>query len=63
MSDEFESRYLRPRIPRLRYPVMPLLMLVVVERLPETNPNIKQSQTAAQATEETIGHHGAESGK
>jgi hypothetical protein len=38
-------------------------MLVVVERLPETNPNIEQSQAAAETTEETIGHHGAESGK
>src|SRR5260370_37035429 len=40
-----------------------LLLLVVVERLPETDPDIEQAQAAAQASEEAVGNHGAESGK
>ena len=48
---------------RLRYSGGPLLLLVVVERLPETNPNIEQTQAAAQAAEEAIGDYRAESGE
>ncbi len=35
-------------------------MLMVVERLPETDPDIEQAQAAADATKEAIGHHGCE---
>src|ERR1700693_572253 len=63
MSGGVEPWCLRTRISPFPPTRRRLLMLVVVERLPETNPNIEQSQTAAEATEETIGHHGAESGK
>ena len=34
-------------------------MLVVVERLPETDPDVEQAQAAAQTTEEAIGHYRA----
>jgi hypothetical protein len=34
-----------------------LLLFVVVERLPETDPDIEQAQAAAQAAEEAVGDH------
>ena len=40
-----------------RKPYRALLLLVVVERLPESNPDIKQAQAAAQAAEEAIGNY------
>src|SRR5580704_8734191 len=49
--------------PPVRHPGRALLMLVVVERLPETNPNIEQAQAAAKATEKTVGDHGTQSGE
>jgi hypothetical protein len=35
-------------------------MFVVVEGLTETDPDIEQAQTAADATEEAVGNHSAE---
>ena len=40
-----------------------LLLLVVVERLPETDPDIEQPQTAADAAEIAVGNERAQSGK
>jgi hypothetical protein len=40
-----------------------LQVLVVVECLPETDPDIKQTQAAAQSTEEPIGNQRAETRK
>jgi hypothetical protein len=65
-GDEWQGsnpRRLRAAHPPTALPGIPLLVLVVVERLPETNPNIEQAQAAAEATEEAIGDHRAESGK
>jgi len=40
-----------------------LLLLVVVERLPETNPYVEQAQPTADAAEEAVGDDGSQAGK
>src|SRR5450755_4142288 len=40
-----------------------LWLFVVVERFPETDPDIEQAQAAAEAAEEAVGDYGAEGGK
>jgi hypothetical protein len=39
------------------------LVFVVVERLPEANPNIEQAQAATKTTKEAVRDYGAKSGK
>src|SRR3954447_9330416 len=40
-----------------------LLIFVIVQRLPETDPDIEQTQAAAQAPEKTVVHNRAQGGK
>jgi len=40
--------------------IVELSRLVIVQRLPEANPDIEQAKAAAEAAEETVVHHATE---
>jgi len=50
------------RLPEIGSTAIRLLLFVVVERLPEADPDIEQSQAAAETSEEPVIHHGAQAG-
>jgi hypothetical protein len=50
------------RLPEIGSSVIRLLLFVVVERLPEADPDIEQSKAAAETSEEPVIHHRAQAG-
>src|ERR1700693_1908912 len=63
LTERYEIRVMKSCLTKFNANTSALLGLVVVQRFPEADPDIEQSQAAAQSTEEASRDEGTKPGK